>query len=62
LFTEAKGQAIAPILRAYARYYKDIRTHRSLDKGAPAFRPIQRIGDIAAYPILGGTHHHYVRI
>jgi hypothetical protein len=49
-------------LRTYARYYNDIRTHRSLDKGAPAFRPVQRIGDIAAYPILGGTHHHYVRI
>ena len=31
------------ILRAYARYYNDIRTHRSLDKDAPAFRPIQRI-------------------
>ena len=50
------------ILRTYARYYNDIRTHRSLDKDAPAFRPIQRIGDIAACPILGGLHHHYVRV
>src|SRR5262249_2240282 len=50
------------ILRAYARYYNGIRTHRLLDKDAPAFRPIQRIGDIAAYPILGGLHHHYVRV
>jgi transposase InsO family protein len=50
------------ILRAYASYYNGTRTHRSLDKDAPAFRPIQRIGDIAGYPILGGLHHHYVRL
>src|SRR3974390_3256515 len=50
------------ILRAYARYYNDIRTHRSLDKDAPAFRPIQRIGNITSHPILGGLHHRYVRI
>ena len=34
------------ILRTYALYYNDIRTHRSLDKDAPAFRPVQRIGNI----------------
>jgi len=50
------------ILRAYARYYNTIRTHRSLDKDAPAFRPVQWIGDIASYAILGGLHHHYVRV
>jgi transposase InsO family protein len=50
------------ILRAYARYYNHIRTHRSLDKDAPAFRPIQRIGNIASHAILGGLHHRYVRI
>lgn len=50
------------VLRAYARYYNNIRTHRSLDKDAPAFRSVQRIGTIMAYPILGGLHHHYVRI
>jgi hypothetical protein len=49
------------ILRAYARYYNNIRTHRSLDKDAPAFRPIQRIGNIASYAILGGLHYHYLR-
>src|SRR6476646_4552358 len=27
------------ILRAYARYYNDIRTHRSLDKDAPPLAP-----------------------
>ena len=50
------------ILRAYARYYNDIRTHRSLHKDAPAFRPIQRIGNIMSQAILGGLHHCYARI
>ena len=50
------------ILRTYAVYYNDIRTHRSLDKDAPAFRPVQRIGNIESHTILGGLHHHYVRV
>ena len=32
------------ILRSYARYYNDIRAHRSLDKDAPVSRPVQRTG------------------
>jgi hypothetical protein len=50
------------ILRAYARYYNDIRTHRSSDKDAPVSRPVQQTGIISAHAILGGLHHHYVRI
>jgi transposase InsO family protein len=50
------------ILRSYARYYNDIRTHRSLDKDAPVVRPVQRAGSIKACPILGGLHHHYLRV
>ena len=50
------------ILRSYARYYNDIRTHRSLDKDAPVSRPVQRTGSISSRPILGGLHHHYVRV
>ena len=50
------------ILRAYARYYNDVRTHRSLDKDAPVYRPVQRIGSINSSAILGGLHHHYVRV
>ena len=50
------------VLRAYARYYNDIRTHRSLDKDAPVSRPVQRTGIISSRPILGGLHHHYVRV
>jgi transposase InsO family protein len=50
------------ILRSYARYYNDIRTHRSLDKDAPVSRLVQRSGIISSRPILGGLHHHYVRV
>ena len=50
------------ILRAYARYYNDIRTHWSLDKDAPVSRPVQRTGIISPHAILGGLHHHYVRV
>jgi transposase InsO family protein len=50
------------ILRTYSRYYNNIRTHRSLDKDAPVYRPVQRIGSINSHAILGGLHHHYVRV
>jgi transposase InsO family protein len=50
------------ILQSYARYYNIIRTHRSLDKDAPVSRPVQRIGSINSYAILGGLHHHYLRL
>jgi hypothetical protein len=50
------------ILQAYARYYNDLRTHRSLDKDAPFSRPVQRIGSITSQPLLGGLHHHYMRV
>ena len=49
-------------LRAYAGYYNEIRTHRSLDKDAPVSRPVQRTGIISSCPILGGLHHQYVRV
>jgi transposase InsO family protein len=50
------------ILQTYAHYYNAIRTHRSLDKDAPAYRAVQRIGNIESHAILGGLHHHYVRV
>jgi hypothetical protein len=50
------------ILRSYARYYNDVRTHRSLDKDAPISRRVQRTGSIALFPILGGLHHRYARV
>jgi len=50
------------ILRFYTRYYNEIRTHWSLAKDAPVSRPIQQTGSIRSHPILGGLHHHYVRV
>src|ERR1700723_4388893 len=49
-------------LKSYADYYNRIRTHRSLNKDAPVTRKIQRIGSIKSHAILGGLHHHYVRV
>src|SRR2546430_9115834 len=50
------------VLASYAAYYNQARTHLSLNKDAPLSRPIQTIGRIFPRPILGGLHHHYVRI
>jgi transposase InsO family protein len=50
------------VLASYAAYYNQARTHLSLNKDAPLSRPIQTIGRILPRPILGGLHHHYVRI
>jgi transposase InsO family protein len=50
------------VLKAYASYYNEVRTHLSLDKDAPDFRRAQKFGRIAAIPILGGIHHQYVRV
>jgi transposase InsO family protein len=50
------------IPQAYARYYNEIRTQRSLDKDAPVSRPVQRIGRVISHALLGGLHHQYVRI
>src|ERR1700752_4459247 len=38
------------ILRSYASYYNEVRTHRSLDKDAPVSRPVQRAGSITSFP------------
>ena len=47
------------ILQAYAAYYNRV---LSLDKDAPRVRPVERVGNIAARPILGGLHHEYCRM
>jgi transposase InsO family protein len=50
------------ILKSYARYYNETRTHRSLEKDAPLSRSVQRIGRITSHALLGGLHHQYCRI
>jgi len=49
-------------LQTYARYYNDVRTHRSLDKDAPASRRVQLTGIISSRLVLGELHHHYMRV
>jgi transposase InsO family protein len=49
------------VLKSYADYYNEVRTHRSLNKDAPVTRQIQRIGSIKSHAILGGLHHYYAR-
>jgi transposase InsO family protein len=57
------GQAhLRRILAAYTCYYNELRTHLSLSKDSPDYRPVQRSGQIAAWPILGGLHHQYCRM
>jgi transposase InsO family protein len=50
------------IPKSYADYYNSVRTHRSLHKDALISRPIHQTGFIRPHPILGGLHHHYVRV
>jgi transposase InsO family protein len=57
------GEAqLRQILKSYADYYNNVRTHRSLGKDAPCFRQVHRVGNLASQAILGGLHHQYVRI
>jgi transposase InsO family protein len=49
------------VLKSYARYYNEARTHLALDKDAPVSRPVQRTGVVRSLGILGGLHHHYAR-
>jgi hypothetical protein len=57
------GRVIAAIARLvdllfYVQYYKDARTHLSLNKDAPVPRAVQAVWHILPAPILGGLHHH----
>jgi transposase InsO family protein len=61
--TVVLGEAHLPwMLQSYARYYDEIRTHRSLNKDAPLTRPVQRSGHIVSHAMVGGLHHQCGRI
>ena len=52
--------------RTLTAYFADChraRTHLSLDKDAPAGRPIEppELGAVLPIPEVGGLHHRYVR-
>jgi transposase InsO family protein len=59
VFDEAQ---LRRVLKNYASYYNQVRTHLSLDTNAPDFRHPQKLGRIAGISILGGLHHQYVRV
>ena len=50
------------LLKAYAEYYDNDRTHLALGKDAPHSRPIDAEGRIVSQPVLGGLHHRYRRV
>ena len=50
------------LLRDYADYYNDYRTHLGSNKDTPLGRSVQHRGRITSMPKLGGLHHAYVRI
>ena len=49
------------IVSAYARYYNRTRTHLALQKDAPERRAVhnQHLGEVIAFPQVGGLHHRY---
>ncbi len=55
-------QHLRRVLRSYALYYNEARTHRSLNKDPPLSRPVQSTGRIVSHALVGGLHHQYVRI
>ena len=53
---------LADVLREYAAYYNEARTHGAVDRNAPIprSRELARLG-LSTSPVLGGLHHRYRR-
>jgi len=51
------------VLSSYFQYHHDTRTHLSLDKDCPRPRSVQppSVGNVIAFPEVGGLHHRYER-
>lgn len=58
------GRHLRRILREYFDYYHTCRTHMSLNKDPPETRLVElpELGNIVAFPRVGGLHHRYGRI
>jgi hypothetical protein len=54
---------LGQILSDYRRYYNRSRTHLALEKDAPEPRTAQErhLGEVVAFPEVGGLHHRYER-
>ena len=51
------------LLNEYVGYYNESRTHLSLGKDSPSGREVQgpELGEVVAFPQVGGLHHRYER-
>ncbi len=56
-------QHLRRVLRSYVGYYHSCRTHHSLGNDCPSPRPIEppEMGQVIAFPKVGGLHHRYSR-
>lgn len=50
------------VLAGYTTYYKQVRTHLTLQKDALSWRAARRVGRVVAIPVLGGLYRQYTRI
>jgi hypothetical protein len=48
------------LLRSYATYYNEARTHLSVNKDSPSPRTVHSVGRILPMSFLGGLHHLHV--
>ncbi len=57
-------QHLRGTLRDYFKYYHTCRTHLSLNKDPPETRTVEPrwLGNVVAFPRVGGLHHRYGRI
>jgi transposase InsO family protein len=55
-------QHLRQVLKSYALYYNEARTHLGLSKDTPPPRTIQCSRIISATAVLSGLHHRYARI
>ena len=57
-------QHLRGTLREYFKYYHTCRTHLSLNKDPPETRTVEprELGNVMAFPRVGGLHHRYGRI
>jgi transposase InsO family protein len=51
------------VIRSYVEYYHEDRTHLGLEKDSPEQRSIEprEMGEVVAFPRVGGLHHRYSR-
>jgi putative transposase len=50
------------VLAEYVRYFNHARPHQGLNQNSPTDpRPATLVGEVIAFPVLGGLHHDYRR-